>query len=149
MPSPEFVEVCRFSFSWRRSRPLPPAEPTRAGRARPRRPDRRYFSSAGLSKDAPPLPAAGDETFIRRATLDLTGKLPEPEQVRDFVADATPDKRARLIDRLLQSDAYAVNWGRYWRDVVTYHTPGQRQLPPLETVRSMVDRPAGPQSALE
>jgi hypothetical protein len=71
-----------------------------------------------------PLPArADDETFLRRVSLDLTGKLPDPQDVRAWRADASADKRARLIDRLLHSEAYAVNWGRYWRDAVTYHTP--------------------------
>jgi hypothetical protein len=64
-----------------------------------------------------------DEHFIRRVTLDLTGKLPAAEEVRAFLTDKNANKRALLIDRLLQSDAYAVNWGRYWRDTVTYHTP--------------------------
>ena len=66
---------------------------------------------------------ADDATFLRRVSLDLTGKLPDPEEVRRFAADPAADKRARVIDRLLHSDAYAVNWARYWRDVVTYHTP--------------------------
>jgi hypothetical protein len=70
------------------------------------------------------LPArADDATFLRRIYLDLTGKLPDPEELRRWAADTTTDKRARLIDKLLQSGAYAVNWSRYWRDVVTYHTP--------------------------
>jgi hypothetical protein len=69
------------------------------------------------------LPAADDETFLRRACLDLTGRLPGPAQARRWAADRAPGKRARLVERLLASDAYAVNWGRYWRDVVTYHTP--------------------------
>ena len=56
-------------------------------------------------------------------SLDLTGKVPEPETLRRFVADSAADKRAKLVDELLKSDAYAVNWGRYWRDTVTYHTP--------------------------
>src|SRR5262249_10987676 len=50
-------------------------------------------------------------------------RLPAPQEVEAFLADKDPEKRAKLIDRLLTSDAYAVNWGRYWRDVVTYHTP--------------------------
>jgi hypothetical protein len=70
------------------------------------------------------LPAlADDETFLRRASLDLTGQLPSPEEVRDFVANPDPDKRFKQLDCLLASEAYAVNWGRYWRDVLTYHTP--------------------------
>src|SRR5262249_19101910 len=68
-------------------------------------------------------PAIGDEQFIRRVYLDLTGKFPTPEEVRNFAADGNPNKRVDLVERLLQSEAYAVNWGRYWRDVLTYHTP--------------------------
>jgi hypothetical protein len=66
---------------------------------------------------------AEDETFLRRISLDLTGKLPDPDLIRRWTADCDPDKRARLIDKLLHSEAYAINWARYWRDVVTYHTP--------------------------
>jgi hypothetical protein len=73
--------------------------------------------------NAPAPTAADDETFLRRVSLDLTGKLPSPDEVRAFVADTTPDKRAKQIDRLLAGEAYAVNWGRYWRDVLTYYTP--------------------------
>jgi hypothetical protein len=73
------------------------------------------------SKEAPPL--ADDATFLRRVSLDLTGQLPLPREEEAFVADRDPGKRAKAIDRLLASSAYAVNWGRYWRDVLTYHTP--------------------------
>src|SRR5262249_8904561 len=59
------------------------------------------------------------ETFRRRVSLDLTGKLPEAADASSR-ADADPHK---LIDRLLASEAHAVNWARYWRDVLTYHTP--------------------------
>src|SRR4051812_36641322 len=75
---------------------------------------------AALVRNPPPsarLPAASnDEAFLRRASLDLTGKLPDPDALRKFVEDPSSDKRARLIDDLLASEAYAVNWGRYWRD---------------------------------
>jgi hypothetical protein len=70
------------------------------------------------------LPApVDDETFLRRVSLDLAGKLPSPEEMQRWNADRAADKRVRLIDRLLHSEAYAVNWGRYWRDAVTYHVP--------------------------
>jgi Protein of unknown function (DUF1549)/Protein of unknown function (DUF1553) len=80
---------------------------------------------AALGKaNGAPLPApADDATFLRRVSLDLTGKLPTPKEVEDFLADKDSNKRARKIDQLLNSDAYAVNWGRYWRDALTYHTP--------------------------
>jgi hypothetical protein len=64
-----------------------------------------------------------DATFFRRVSIDLTGKLPDSEVVGRFVADPDADKRAKAVEKLLTSDAYAVNWGRYWRDVLTYHTP--------------------------
>ncbi len=76
-----------------------------------------------LGKDAAVPTPADDETFLRRVGLDLTGKAPTPDELRAFLADAGADKRARLVDRLLAGEAYAVNWGRYWRDVLTYHTP--------------------------
>lgn len=62
-----------------------------------------------------------DEEFLRRVRLDLTGKLPTPEEVLEFAADADPRKRVRLIDALLASDDFARNWARYWRDVISYH----------------------------
>jgi hypothetical protein len=68
-------------------------------------------------------PLADDSSFLRRVFLDLTGKLPSPDEMRRWQANSSADKRARLVERLLQSEAHAVNWGRYWRDVVTYHTP--------------------------
>jgi hypothetical protein len=76
-----------------------------------------------LAPDARPAAVVDDEAFLRRVSLDMTGKLPDPDALRRFTADPAADKRAKAIDALLASDAYAVNWGRYWRDVVTYHTP--------------------------
>ncbi|HKI31536.1 MAG TPA: DUF1549 domain-containing protein [Gemmataceae bacterium] len=86
-----------------------------------RRVDEALTRALGKAVPAPPL--ADDETFLRRVSLDLTGKTPAPDEIKTFLADTTADKRARLIDRLLSGEPYAVNWGRYWRDVLTYHTP--------------------------
>ncbi|HEY7426497.1 MAG TPA: DUF1549 domain-containing protein, partial [Gemmataceae bacterium] len=69
-----------------------------------------------------PVPVE-DETFLRRVSLDLAGKLPGPEEMQRWNADRAADKRVRLIDRLLHSEAYTINWGRYWRDAVTYNAP--------------------------
>jgi hypothetical protein len=85
---------------------------------------RRVDEALGRAAKGTPLPpAADDETFLRRVCLDLTGQLPTAAEAAAFQADRTADRRARLVERLLASEAYAVNWGRYWRDVLTYHTP--------------------------
>jgi len=66
-----------------------------------------------------PAARTTDEQFVRRVHLDLTGRLPLPADVTEFVADKSPTKRARLIDRLLDSDEYAAHWAHYWRDVTS------------------------------
>jgi hypothetical protein len=77
----------------------------------------------GLDPDVRPPAVVDDAAFLRRVSLDLTGKQPDPKVLERFVADPAEDKRAKVVEELLKSDAYAVNWGRYWRDTVTYHTP--------------------------
>ena len=59
------------------------------------------------------LPSAtcSDSEFIRRASLDTLGRLPDADQVRKFLADKSPDKRTKLVDLLLADD---VAWGDYW-----------------------------------
>src|SRR5262245_48031284 len=120
--------TCRFPISVSVLATLWLALPSHAGQ--PQRPGERETAAkldAALVKAVPSgtvLPAVVDDAiFLRRVTLDLTGRLPDPEEVRRFVADRASDKRVRRIDELLDSEAYAINWGRYWRDVVTYHTP--------------------------
>jgi hypothetical protein len=52
-------------------------------------------------------PGAGDQEFLRRASLDLIGRIPSLAEVREFAGDASPDKRGALVDRLLASPEYA------------------------------------------
>jgi len=63
---------------------------------------------------------AGRRTLIRRATFDLTGLPPTPEEVDAFVADKSPEAFARVVDRLLASPRYGERWGRYWLDVARF-----------------------------
>ncbi len=60
----------------------------------------------------------GDETFLRRVTLDLTGRLPTLAEVQQFAADSALDKRARLVDRLLESDDYAEYFAGKWGTIL-------------------------------
>ena len=58
----------------------------------------------------PPAELADDSTFLRRARLDVTGQLPTAEEVREFLADTSPDKRERKIDQLLAEPGHAALW---------------------------------------
>jgi hypothetical protein len=58
----------------------------------------------------PPSPPAADAAFLRRASLDLTGEQPTPEEVRSFLADKDPEKRAKLLDRLLKAPEFVLFW---------------------------------------
>ena len=67
-----------------------------------------------------PVSLAAKRTLIRRATFDLLGLPPSPEEVEAFVADNSPGAWTRLIDRLLESPHYGERWGRHWLDLVRY-----------------------------
>jgi hypothetical protein len=66
-----------------------------------------------------------DVEFIRRVMLDLTGKLPTPEQVSHFVQSRAGDKRTKLIESLLDTPDFAANLAHYWRDVVKFRATEQ------------------------
>src|SRR5207253_8377567 len=63
---------------------------------------------------------ADRETLLRRVTFDLTGLPPTPAEQDAFVADASPDAFAIVVDRLLASPAFGERWGRHWLDLVRY-----------------------------
>ena len=63
---------------------------------------------------------AGKRRLIRRATFDLIGLPPTPEEIEAFLADESPTAYARLIDRLLESPHYGERWGRHWLDAARY-----------------------------
>ena len=65
-------------------------------------------------------PEADRATLIRRATFDLHGMPPTPEEVRAFLADDTPDAFARVVDRLLASPRYGERWARHWLDLARF-----------------------------
>lgn len=65
-----------------------------------------------------PSGPAPDATFLRRAYLDVIGRLPTPDESRSFLADSSPGKRARLVDRLLDRPEYADHWANKWMDLL-------------------------------
>lgn len=72
------------------------------------------------AKGLAPNPSADKVTLLRRATLDLTGVPPTPEETQAFVADSSPQAFAKVVDRLLASPRYGERWGRHWLDLARY-----------------------------
>lgn len=67
-----------------------------------------------------PAAAADRRTYIRRVAMTLTGLLPTPEEVEEYVSDTAPDADERLVDRWLNSPHYGERWARHWLDVARY-----------------------------
>ncbi|MCI0621250.1 MAG: DUF1549 and DUF1553 domain-containing protein [Acidobacteria bacterium] len=67
-----------------------------------------------------PAGPADKRTLIRRATFDLIGLPPTPEEVKAFLVDESPDAFAKVVDRLLASPHYGERWGRHWLDLARY-----------------------------
>ncbi len=97
-------------------------------------------------KKIKPSPMADRRTLIRRATFDLTGLPPTPEEVEAFVSDKSSGAFVAVVDRLLASPRYGERWGRYWLDVARYaDTKGyvfeeERRYPYSYTYRDYVVR---------
>lgn len=66
----------------------------------------------------PPSDVAGDEVFLRRVFFDVIGVPPTPEEARAFLADKDPQKRSKLIDRLLEREDFADFLATKWRDLL-------------------------------
>jgi len=69
-------------------------------------------------KGIEPANPCSDAVFVRRVFLDAIGTLPEPSEVRAFLTDRRPDRRARLIDALLARDEFADYWALKWCDLL-------------------------------
>ncbi len=99
------------------SKPAPPAVKDAAWAANE---IDRFILAKLEAKNLKPNPEADRYTLIRRATLDLTGLPPTPEEVQDFLNDKSPQAWERVIDRLLASKHYGERWARHWMDVARY-----------------------------
>jgi len=72
-----------------------------------------------------PAPVCSDETFVRRVHLDILGVLPSVEETRAFLADEDPDKRAKLIDRLLERPEFNDLWSMKWAEALQVRTTNE------------------------
>ncbi len=78
----------------------------------------RFLAAKLAAAKVSPAPLTDDATFLRRLALDTIGVPPTPEQLRAFLADQSPNKRAAAIDRFLAHPGWADNWVGYWQDVL-------------------------------
>ncbi len=65
-----------------------------------------------------PSELCSDEVFLRRVTIDITGLLPTVEEYNEFMADNSPDKRAKLVDRLLERKEFSEIWAMKWANLL-------------------------------
>jgi hypothetical protein len=78
--------------------------------------DEEIFGTMDAAK-VTPAPQSSDAEFLRRATLDLTGRIPDAAAVTAFLGDPSADKRSRMIDTLLASDAFVDRWTFYYDEL--------------------------------
>jgi len=124
--------------------PRTAAAPVKSGRIIDIKEGRKFWSFAQLSRVEPPvvpnaetpidafiqeklkaqrLPSAAPadkRTLLRRATFDLTGLPPTPQEMEVFVADTSPEAFSRVVEALLVSPHYGERWGRHWLDLARY-----------------------------
>ena len=113
-----------------------PAEP---GFRYPQVPEVNYVDREVFAKlkrlNIVPSGVSGDAEFLRRATIDTIGCLPTPEEVRAFLADKTPDKRAKKIDELLSHPLHAALWATRYSDITGNNTAALVALAPITQAR--------------
>jgi hypothetical protein len=116
-PSYNFDEARKFwSFQ-----PLKDYQPPKVKNAAwVKSPIDRFILAKLEEKGLKPVADADKRALIRRATFDLTGLPPTPDEVEEFLKDASPNAFEKVVDRLLGSQAYGEKWGRHWLDVVRY-----------------------------
>jgi mono/diheme cytochrome c family protein len=125
-PDPLVTAKDRDFWAFRPPRPI--AVPDVPGAARLRNPIDAFVLQRLRQKGLSLSPEADRLTLLRRATFDLTGLPPTPEEVRAFLDDRAPGAYERLIDRLLASPRYGERWGRYWLDLAGYaDSEGKRE----------------------
>lgn len=76
--------------------------------------------------DQAPRPSIDDYTFCRRVYLDAIGRIPTIDELDLFIADHHPKKRARLVDKLLNSKGYTSHWYNYWADLLRVKYVGDK-----------------------
>ncbi len=105
---------------WSFQPPKEPVLPWVKNRRWARTPVDRFILAKLEEKGLTPAPRADKITWLRRATFDLTGLPPKPQEVQAFLADKSETCYAKVVDHLLASRQYGERWGRHWLDLARY-----------------------------
>src|SRR5262245_25312077 len=126
-PDPRTTTVVKNTIDWKAARKHWAFQPIRCptlprvkNAAWAQTPVDRFILTQLEARGLTPSPPADRHTLIRRASFDLVGLPPTPEEVAAFEADRSPDAFAKVVDRLLASPHYGERWGRHWLDVARY-----------------------------
>jgi beta-lactamase regulating signal transducer with metallopeptidase domain len=89
-----------------------------------------------------------DAQFLRRLTLDMTGNVPAPEEIKQFTADTSRDKRAKRVEELLAHRKFAGQFAQQWKQSIAQEKLGRRwDFVSATTIGSTEKRPWGPEQA--
>jgi len=116
-----------WSFQPLRKSPLPEVKDAGWGKT----PIDRFILAALEKENLKPVRPADKRALLRRATFDLTGLPPTPEQTDAFLSDSSADAFTKVVDRLLASPQYGERWGRHWLDVARYADGGGKDKRPV------------------
>jgi hypothetical protein len=111
---------CKADKWWSFTPPTRPEIPAAQNAKWPKNEIDHFILQKLEQKNLKPAKQADKRTLIRRATFDLTGLPPTPQEVDAFIKDTSTNAFAKVIDRLLASPHYGERWGRHWLDVVRY-----------------------------
>lgn len=109
-----------YDLHWAYRAIVRPAEPPVANPAWARNPIDRFVLAKLERAGLEPEPQAERARLLRRLSLDLTGLLPRPELLAEFLADQSPDAYERAVDRLLAEPSFGEHWARMWLDAARY-----------------------------
>ena len=110
----------KWSVHWAYEKPKSQELPTLTGTWKHSNPIDLFIQKSLKQSDLSPSQQASKETLIRRATLDLTGLPPTIEEIDQFLSDDSPEAYERVLDRVMESPAYAEHMTRIWLDSARY-----------------------------
>jgi hypothetical protein len=114
------AEGAHYRPHWAFERPVRPAVPQVQAARWTKNPIDAFVLERLNKEGLHPSPEADKRSLIRRVTLDLTGLLPTPKEVNNFVQDSSPQAYEHVVDRLLASPAFGEQRARYWLDYARY-----------------------------